>query len=879
MKGIAGASIYMDDIQTGAPSLEAMEDQWREILTRCRSRGTKLNPDKTFLFRRSLDLLGHRVEAGRGYTVIPSRAKDILDMSEPTDVEELQKIIGIFSYVAETIPNFAHRVAPLRALLVRCTRADLGRKGGRRPSKAFFPLAEPERRAFQGLRDTMQDPQFLAPFVPGRMAFLVCDASQVAVAGVLYQLHSGAPRMVALFSKALQDAQTRWPVFDLEAFAVVEALKRWRHLLLGTKVVVVSDHKGLTCLFKDQPRLTGKSARWTAVLLEFDVELRHVAGTSSTVALADYLSRDPAATQSATLISRWREGTVLAERTPGPVKVRRLQTTAIAEWARRAQARRLRTTVRGTLPQRMADVLANMEGSIPYDEYRRRWLALGQHELGVAPMTQVRAMRSTAEAQSVGEEAWVERVRKAQLGNPLWGVVGKVPDVEEVNGVLLRGGKIVLPLHHPMVSDVFAAAHDSSLAGHRSGPATLQRMTESIWAPGLAAWVTQRIRTCETCVRAKHATSRKFTMLAIDTQARPFHTIQVDGLLGLPASEGFDKLWVGVDRFTHFIFLIPAKQTDDAEQTAVRLLDGMFCYFGLPAELITDQDPLFTAAFTRALHKLLKITHNFTVARRKQAGGLVERQMRTIREYLRMFCKDNADDWAALVPAARFAFNSAINAATGVSPLHLILGRPPVGPWTLPTGAMSESPAASVFFERRARVQREAAERLFDQQVKMVQRANLTRVDPKDIREGDQVFVSAEALPDPRESHRPEKLRSAFSGPYKVLETSIGKMGRNVRIQLPRPPFRKDQMVLNVDSLKIFVGQTLGPGVSGAAESSRNSSEREGSCVTSESSAYTRNGPVDRIAGEEEELPDLEEDEFLVDSLLDHRGGPDGVEY
>lgn len=56
----------MDDITTGADSLDEMESQWREILSRCRERGVKLNPDKTFLFRSQLDVLGHSVVAGEG---------------------------------------------------------------------------------------------------------------------------------------------------------------------------------------------------------------------------------------------------------------------------------------------------------------------------------------------------------------------------------------------------------------------------------------------------------------------------------------------------------------------------------------------------------------------------------------------------------------------------------------------------------------------------------------------------------------------------------------------------------------------------------------------------------------------------------------------
>lgn len=91
-------------------------------------------------------------------------------MEEPTDVDELQRVVGIFSYVADAIPRFAHRVAPLRALLVRCCRADAGRKRLHRPSRHFFPMTGPERRAFRDLKQTMQDPAFLAPFDPDKEA-------------------------------------------------------------------------------------------------------------------------------------------------------------------------------------------------------------------------------------------------------------------------------------------------------------------------------------------------------------------------------------------------------------------------------------------------------------------------------------------------------------------------------------------------------------------------------------------------------------------------------------------------------------------------------------------------------------------------------------
>lgn len=142
------------------------------------------------------------------------------------------------------------------------------RKGGSRPSLCLFPLQELELMAFEDLKGAMEDPEFISTFEPGKPAILVVDGSQTAVGGALYQLDErGNPKLKGLFSKALQDAQTRWKVFDIEALALVTGLRRWETLLRNEKVVVVSDHKGLSSLFRENPRLEGKSARWVAELL------------------------------------------------------------------------------------------------------------------------------------------------------------------------------------------------------------------------------------------------------------------------------------------------------------------------------------------------------------------------------------------------------------------------------------------------------------------------------------------------------------------------------------------------------------------------------------------------------------------------------------
>lgn len=86
--------------------------------------------------------------------------------------------------------------------------------------------------------------------------------------------------------------------------------------------------------------------------------------------------------------------------------------------------------------------------------------------------------------------------------------MGSVAGLSVVGGVLLREGRLVLPLGSRVLHAVFEAAHDSRLAGHRSWPATLERMLHSVWASGLAGWVRRKVGSCTVCLRGKSDTRR-----------------------------------------------------------------------------------------------------------------------------------------------------------------------------------------------------------------------------------------------------------------------------------------------------------------------------------------------------------------------------------
>eukprot|EP00253_Pinus_taeda_P022840 PITA_22840 len=115
--------------------------------------------------------------------------------------------------------------------------------------------------------------------------FVVCiDACKRGISGVLMQ----DGQVVCYESRKLNENEKNYMTHDLDLTMIIDALKVWKHYLLGRRFALMSDHIGLKYLF-DESNLNARQARWLAMINEFEFEIRYVKGKENKV--EDYLSR------------------------------------------------------------------------------------------------------------------------------------------------------------------------------------------------------------------------------------------------------------------------------------------------------------------------------------------------------------------------------------------------------------------------------------------------------------------------------------------------------------------------------------------------------------------------------------------------------------
>jgi len=105
-----------------------------------------------------------------------------------------------------------------------------------------FHLCDECLMAFNRLKEALTSAPILHPPIWGEPFELMCDASDYAVGIVIGQHVDRKPHVIYYASHTLNEAQLNYIVTEKEFLAVVFGFEKFRPYLIGSHVIVHTDH-------------------------------------------------------------------------------------------------------------------------------------------------------------------------------------------------------------------------------------------------------------------------------------------------------------------------------------------------------------------------------------------------------------------------------------------------------------------------------------------------------------------------------------------------------------------------------------------------------------------------------------------------------------
>ncbi|KAJ8473513.1 hypothetical protein ONZ51_g7817 [Trametes cubensis] len=266
---------------------------------------------------------------------------------------------------------------------------------------------------------------------------------------------------------------------------------------------------------------------------------------------------------------------------------------------------------------------------------------------------------------------------------------GKPEDWSDDDGILLYKNRVYVPPDHQLYRDIVKMHHDAPIMGHPGVQKTYDLVKREYMWPGMRKFIVQYVKGCAACQTSKvnmHPIKPGLIPIQHSGDTRPFRTITMDYITDLPESDGFNAVQVVVDHdVSKAAVFSPCTKNITAEGAMDILQRDVYRRFGLPAKVISDRGPQFISKAFKELHNSLGIETALSTAYHPQTDGETERVNQELDLALRLYCANNPENWAKLLPQFEFAHNQRTHSVTGKSPFELLYGFQPEAAGTVRT--------------------------------------------------------------------------------------------------------------------------------------------------------------------------------------------------
>lgn len=236
LEGLEGVLCHMDDILVFGASQTEHDQRLFAVLQKLQKEGVTLN-DKCEVSKKSSKLLGQILDES-GVHADPEKVRAVTQMSEPTNVSEVRRFMGMINHLGKFLPNLAEKTQPLRDLLQK---------------KNMWVWGEQQKRAFENIKRDLSTPPGLALYDSKATTVVSADALSYGIGAVLLQMQGDKQlKPVAFTSRALTNTVRRYVQIEKEALAVTWACQRFLDFLVGLPFHVETDLKLLVPLLSSK---------------------------------------------------------------------------------------------------------------------------------------------------------------------------------------------------------------------------------------------------------------------------------------------------------------------------------------------------------------------------------------------------------------------------------------------------------------------------------------------------------------------------------------------------------------------------------------------------------------------------------------------------
>ena len=227
-----GVIVYIDDINVYAETFEEHNRLLKEVLRRIRTAHMRIKPSKCFIAMRKIAYLGFIIDK-QNVKIDPEKVIAVVNYPRPTDKTEVKAFLGLTGFLRRFIRSYAEVTAPLNMLYEK---------------SRVYKWTSAAEKSFNALKEKItKSPILIRPHFASDFK-LYTDASSFRLGAILAQDRSDGEHVIAYASHGTRNAEPNYGATKLECLAVVWAVRKFRHYLIGKKFKLIMDHSALKWL-------------------------------------------------------------------------------------------------------------------------------------------------------------------------------------------------------------------------------------------------------------------------------------------------------------------------------------------------------------------------------------------------------------------------------------------------------------------------------------------------------------------------------------------------------------------------------------------------------------------------------------------------------